>query len=184
MGRVLVLYGTSEGHTHDVAARIAEVLRAEGHSVDVVRAGAEQSGPLSDYDGVLVGGSIHMGSYQKAVTEFASRNRTVLESVPSGLFTVCLTAASSTPGDSEKLHEFVDGFVGATGWQPPIAGVFAGALQYTKYGFVKRKVMKRIARDGGMSEDTSRDWDYTDWQAVEAFASDYARLLRGEPAAG
>ena len=35
MSRILILYGTSEGHTAKVAARMAETLRAAGADVDV-----------------------------------------------------------------------------------------------------------------------------------------------------
>lgn len=34
----------------------------------------------------------------------------------------------------------------------------------------KRSLMKHVAANAGESADTSRDWDYTNWQQVDAFA--------------
>jgi menaquinone-dependent protoporphyrinogen oxidase len=38
---------------------------------------------------------------------------------------------------------------------------------YTKYNFLIRFVMKRIARQAGASTDTSHDHDYTDWEGLD-----------------
>jgi menaquinone-dependent protoporphyrinogen oxidase len=54
---------------------------------------------------------------------------------------------------------------------------FAGRLAYTKYGFLKRFLMKRIARKEGASTDTSRDHEFTKWSDVEQFAADMALLI-------
>lgn len=35
MANILILYGTSEGYTATIAARIAEMIRANGHDVEV-----------------------------------------------------------------------------------------------------------------------------------------------------
>ncbi|MCE3247433.1 MAG: protoporphyrinogen oxidase [Geminicoccaceae bacterium] len=46
----------------------------------------------------------------------------------------------------------------------------AGALRYSRYGFLKRLLMRLIVwREGGDTDD-SRDYDYTDWDAVDGFA--------------
>lgn len=46
----------------------------------------------------------------------------------------------------------------------------SGALRYSQYGFIKRHMMKRISRDmGNPDTDTSRDYEYTDWNDVRHF---------------
>ena len=37
-----------------------------------------------------------------------------------------------------------------TGWRPAHVGLFAGALLYTHYGFIKKHVMKKIAERQGL----------------------------------
>ena len=54
--------------------------------------------------------------------------------------------------------------------------VVAGALPFTKYGWLKRLVMLRIARKQlGTDLDTRRDYEYTDWKDVRAFARDFSQ---------
>ena len=55
-------------------------------------------------------------------------------------------------------------------------GIFGGALLYTRYGFIKRRMMRSIAEQGGLATDTSRDVDYTDYDAVRHFAEDVGSL--------
>ena len=50
----------------------------------------------------------------------------------------------------------------------------AGALKYTEYDFFKRLIMKMISKREGRSTDTSRDYEYTDWNAVTKFVTDFA----------
>ena len=52
----------------------------------------------------------------------------------------------------------------------------AGALPYTKYGWLKRMMMKRIVAKAGGDTDTTRDYEYTDWIDLRNFARDFAEL--------
>ena len=52
--------------------------------------------------------------------------------------------------------------------------VVAGALQYTKYNWFIRWVMRRIVSRAGGDTDTSRDYEYTDWKDLELFAHEFA----------
>jgi menaquinone-dependent protoporphyrinogen oxidase len=54
----------------------------------------------------------------------------------------------------------------------------AGRLAYTQYGFFKRWIMRAIARREGGSTDTTRDHEYTDWDAVTRFADEVVAAVR------
>jgi menaquinone-dependent protoporphyrinogen oxidase len=41
--------------------------------------------------------------------------------------------------------------------------------------------MRRIARKEGGGTDLSRDFEYTDWQAVRRFVLEFARSFAGSP---
>ena len=69
-----------------------------------------------------------------------------------------------------------------TGWRPAHVGLFAGALLYTHYGFIKKHVMKKIAKDkGSLDTDTTRDYVYTEWDGVQRFTEDFLARF-AEPA--
>ena len=74
-------------------------------------------------------------------------------------------------------------FAAQTGWHPTTVGLFAGALAYPRYGFVKKRLMRRIARGkpGLLGTDLTHDYDYTDWDAVRRFVEDF--LTERVPAA-
>ncbi len=63
-------------------------------------------------------------------------------------------------------------------WSPTIKETVAGGLAYRRYGLLKRWMMKRIARDAGGDTDTSKNHEYTDWQAVDQFVTEFLQLER------
>ena len=85
--------------------------------------------------------------------------------------------AGPAPDAERVAREYRERFLAATGWHPTIARSFAGGLAYTRYRPWIRWVMKRISRRTGLPTDTSRDYEFTDWQAVAQFARQFAFLL-------
>ena len=105
----------------------------------------------------------------------------MLERLPNAFFTVCLTAAHSDDASRKTVEEYRAKLEEDTRWQPNTSVSFAGVLRFTRYGFCKRQLMKRIAKQGGLAQDTRRDHEYTDWQAVTAFTSAISKRLQGSP---
>jgi menaquinone-dependent protoporphyrinogen oxidase len=176
--KILIVYGTTEGQTEKIAAYIADVLREDGHEVTMLDV-ENTGGTIPDgYDGVVVGASIHMGKHDKHVVNLVRKNQDTLARVPSAFFSVSLAAH----GDADEAVAYVRRFEEATGWRPDKVALLAGALLYTRYGFIKRRIMKRIADDkpGGLGTDTSRDYVYTEWDEVKRFAENFAGRI--EPA--
>lgn len=176
--RVLVVYHSVEGQTERVAARIDEVLRDE--DVEVVLARAADAPSPDGFDGVVAGGSIHASNHSRQLTGYLRDHHEALNALPAALFQVSLTSADESPEKMAEAGQYVSSLLDATGFDPDIVARFAGALAYTRYGYLKRKLMVRIAGKDGGDVDTSRDHDYTDWEAVEAFARDVAAYVRSE----
>jgi menaquinone-dependent protoporphyrinogen oxidase len=181
MTKILIGYGTTEGQTARIADHIADAIRNHGAEAQALDLKRSKDVSLDDYDGVIVGGSIHMGKHQEDVADFVRTNRVALERLPSAFFSVSLAAS----GDMENAEAYVANFEQETGWHPTKVGLFSGALLYRKYWFFKRWMMKRIVRDkpGVLSTDTSRDHEYTDWDQVERFAEDFLNRLVPEEGA-
>jgi len=173
--RIYIAYATKEGQTARIADYIAEVVRAHGHQADTVDIGHAKNGVPAGCDGVIVGSSIHMGKHDKHAAEYVRYNRVALEKVPSAFFSVSLAAH----GDEAEAEGYVEAFENETGWHPEQIALFAGALPYTRYGFLKRHLMKKIAGDkpGSLGTDTSRDYVYTDWDEVSRFTEAFLERL-------
>ena len=173
MTRVLVLYGSTHGHTAKIAARIAEAI---GPAADLRSADTAKDLAPGQYDAVVVGASIHAGHHQKAILEWAEAHSVALSSMPSAFFSVCLTAADDTDEAREASQRYIDEALARTEWSPRIARTFAGALQYREYDLFTRLLIKLMMKRGGHPTDTSRDHDFTDWDAVERFGAECAEL--------
>jgi menaquinone-dependent protoporphyrinogen oxidase len=182
MNHILIVYGTTDGHTRKVAQVLAEDLRANFCSVDIVDA----AGPLwrlspESYDGVIVAASVHIGDYQRSVARWVRQYAEALSTRPTAFLSVCLAVLEKDPNASREISRIRDRFLARCGWRPTITMLVAGALLYTQYGWLKRRMMKRIVAKAGGDIDTTRDFEYTDWNALRDFARDFAGLLAGQP---
>jgi menaquinone-dependent protoporphyrinogen oxidase len=178
MPRILLLYATTEGQTALIAERIAHTLREKGHNVEMLPADTNQPdlNPAA-YDGVMVGASIHYGHHPAYLHKLICRHREVLATRPCAFFSVSLSAGGPRPKPA-AAQRYLDKFMRKTGWHPQVTISFAGALKYSVYGPIKRRVMIVFMTLGGGETDTSRDYEYTDWAAVERFAGAFAQRVK------
>lgn len=177
MGKLLVVYGTTEGQTRKIAREMARVLVDAGHEVDLLDPAVSDVESVTRYDGVLIGASVHVGGYQKAVRNWVKKNSLLLNSLPTAFFSVCLGVLEKNPETQKAEREIAENFFRWSGWNPREFVVLAGALRYSKYGWLKTKIMQVIARKQGGGTDPSRDYEYTDWNQVQVFALRFSELV-------
>ncbi len=132
---------------------------------------------LKDRTAVLIAASLHMHQYQSPVTHFVREHLRAIEARRNVFVSVSLSALGDDVEDQEDLADCVRHFTEQTGWAPGELIHVAGALRYTKYNYLKRWVMKRIAKERGLPTQTD-DYEYTDWTALEVFATRFAASLR------
>lgn len=170
--RVLVVYRSEEGQTARIAERIGSCIRAEGALVDIEPAADRPGADPLAYDLVIVGDSIHAGRHSRALPRWLHRHAAALDQRPVGVFQVSLTSAIDDERHRAEAERLLDDLVDATGLRPVRTARFAGALAYTRYGWLVRRLMRRIAASDGHSTDTSTDHEFTDWAAVDRFATE------------
>ena len=176
--RLLLTYHSDEGQTAKVAGHITATLRNLGATVEV--ATAEDDPSPAGFDAVIVGDSIHMGKHSRSLRRWLTSHADDLDEIPVALFQVSLTSATHDDEHDAEANRLVQQLLDATGLDPDIVGLFAGALAYTRYGWLKRSLMRRIAAAQGDDTDATRDHEYTDWEAVEQFAVDAMGLVESE----
>jgi len=174
--RFLIVYGTTDGQTATIAERIAHTFEGRGHEVECRDADTVEHGfSARAYDAIVVGGSIHLGKYQRGVTRFIRRHRADLRWTPSAFFSVCMAIQSKDEKERAEAEAIPRNYVEHLGWHPDSIEVMAGALKFSEYGFLRRVVMKSISeKEMGAAIDTSRDYEYTDWEQVDRFARTFA----------
>jgi menaquinone-dependent protoporphyrinogen oxidase len=179
MNSVLVVYGTTEGHTRKVATFIAELLRARGATVDLVDSATPAAGAVQPiYGAAVIAGSLHEHLHQRSLVHFVKDNRAWLNAIPTAVVSVSLSAALPDADSQAHARNSLQHFLDETGLQPTQTKTVGGALLYTKYDWFKRTMMRMIARQTGKDVDETRDHEYTDRDDLRRFVDDFARQAR------
>lgn len=168
--RILVLYASTHGQTRKIAERVAATLAAQGLEPELHELGGQSP---QGYAGVVVGASIHAGKHQKEAVEFARRHGRLLNALPTAFFSVSLAAADDDDESQAETQRYIDEFVDQTAWDPTITASLAGAILFSHYGVFERALMRLIMRHKGHG-DVKWDQEFTDWDAVERFAAEFA----------
>lgn len=177
---VLIAYATHEGHTRDIATHLGDTLTGLGLEV---RVHDVASGPLdpAPFDRVVVASPVHRGHHEAALVKYVKTHRALLEAKHAALVSVSVGEAMAEHSPRADQREqgsadakaAVEAFAQETGWTAPHVEYVAGALAYRRYNWLIRFIMKRIARTGELSTDTTRDHDYTNWAALDRFAAQW-----------
>lgn len=187
MKPVGIFYATREGQTRRIAERLGAEFQAKGLAIEL-RNVAERPDEidLDDFSFALLAASVHAGAHESEMIRFVKKHRGRLERTPAAFISVTLSEAGAerldtTPAEHAAfvadVEKVLNTFFQDTGWHPELVKPVAGALLYTKYNFLIRFVMKHIARKAGAATDTSRDYQYTDWLALDRFADQIAAQL-------
>ena len=190
--RAVIFYATREGHTRRIAEHVAIELRRHTHEVelyDVDTVSASVDWP--PYNWACVAASVHAGRHEPEMIAFVKQHRQALERLDAAFLSVTLSEAGAEDVRAPKerreraaadAQQMIDVFLQETGWRPERVLPLAGALAYSRYNFLIRFVMKRIARKAGAPTDTSRDYEFTNWSALDAFIGDAARVAEAAAA--
>ena len=102
--------------------------------------------------------------------EFVTHHKVGLEAVNAAFFGVNLTARKAGKDDPATSPYFKK-FRKQSPWQPAATALFAGALNYSLYGFFDRNMIRFIMKITGGPTDPKTNQVFTDWQAVDAFVN-------------
>jgi menaquinone-dependent protoporphyrinogen oxidase len=176
MAKILLFYATSYGQTAKIADRLAQRWRAAGHEVASAALGTGNEPSPAGFDAVILGSRLAI-RYARSLEHYVKRSRPALAQTRSGFFSVSMSAASTDPKVAAELRAKMGALFHDTGWSPDHVASFAGALPYSKYDPLTRAVMKFISAHAGHPTDTTRDYEFTDWAKVDAFADSVSAAL-------
>lgn len=174
MNRTLIIYSTTDGHTRKIGQRLQQVIAQAGQEAVLVSVRDEAQVDLATFDTIVIGASIRYGLYKPAIIDFVVRNRPLLDSKPNAFFSVNIVARKAEKRQPDT-NPYMQKFIKQTAWQPKELAVFAGKLDYPKYRFVDRQLIRLIMLMTKGPTDPNAVIEFTDWQQVEAFG----RLVSG-----
>jgi menaquinone-dependent protoporphyrinogen oxidase len=185
--RIGVFFATRDGHTKRISEHIALDLRKREFDVDVLDVRRALPFSIPNYDAAILAASVHNGDHETEMVEFVKHHRSELEPLPTAFLSVTLSEAGAerieaTPAEHaqfvQDVNLMLDRFFQQTEWHPTRVKCVAGALLYTHYNFLLRLIMRRIAKKAGTDTDTSHDYDYTDWLALDQFIVEFEEIVR------
>ena len=167
MEKTLITYSTVDGQTKRISERLAKL--ATQSRVDVLPISNQIN--LDSYKTIIIGASIRYGKYRNEVFNFIENNIHTLNVKENAFFSVNVVARKpekSAPETNPYLIKFLDKIK----WKPKNLGVFAGKIEYPKYKFIDKYAIKFIMWLTKGPTDTSKTYEFTDWNKVEDFAKD------------
>ena len=176
--KILVTYATSEGHTRKIGRQVTDRIANAGHAVELLDLGNAVDIELRRFDGAILAASVHMGHYQRSLTDFVANHFKTLKEVPTLFLSVSLSAAGHDTEDWSGLDRIMTDFVEATGWTPDRVEQVAGAYMPSQYDIFRRFIMRRIIATKDAKTDLSSDYDYTDWRALDRIIDDWINSLK------
>jgi len=174
---LLIAYATTDGQTRKIARFVADRLAAGGHAVELLRVDDAEGLDLARFDGGILAGSLHAGSYQKALRSFVTGAMPALGSIPTLFLAVSLSAAGKDPEDWAGLRKCLADFQIETGWTPGRIEHVAGAFRFSEYDFFRAWAMRRIADQKGETVSPGQDKEYTDWAELGRALDDWTDSL-------
>lgn len=158
--KILIAFGSKHGGTAEICERIAQHIQEKGVSVDV--APANQMADVDAYDTIVLGSSVYIGKWHKAVVKFVKTYEQTLMSKNVWFF----CSGPTGKGDPEallkgwkyppKLKPMIENI------QPKEIKVFHGVMDEQKLSGLERWMIKKVKAPTG---------DFRDWNAIAAWAN-------------
>ncbi len=172
--KTAMIYATTDGHTRKICQRLLEILQKHKQEVDLINI-EDFDGDLSKYDRVIIGASIRYGVHDKKIIELINTRQEELESKRNAFFSVNLVARKPEKS-SPETNPYVVKFFKKISWRPDMVETFAGMLEYPKYSFFDRTMIRLIMWMTKGPTDPKTVKEYTNWDKVAAFGERLSQL--------
>jgi len=135
--KTLIVYASKHGCAKKAAEKLGEAF-GDGTEVDDIRSITKID--ITDFDRIIIGGSIHAGRIQKAVKNFNQKNLARLLEKQIGLYICCMEEGESAD------KEFSNAFPRQLIEHAVAKGFFGGEFNFEKMNFIERFIIKKIAK--------------------------------------
>lgn len=144
------------------------MIEQQAHRVTLVSIGDEPNVDIKPFDKIVLGASIRYGKHGKQVYEFIKRNEQILESKPNAFFSVNVVARKPEKNQPDT-NPYLKKFLQQISWQPKELAVFAGKIDYQRYRFRDRLMIRLIMWMTKGPTDPETVVEFTNWKQVEIF---------------
>ncbi len=134
--KILIIYSTKHGCTDKCSQTLSNEIET---NTTLINLEITSDINLSEFDTIIIGGSIHAGMINRKIKKFIEKNRNTLLNKKIGLFLCCLF-------DGEKaLQQFQDAYPEILRNKAVAHGLFGGELDFDKMNFFEKTIVKKVA---------------------------------------
>tara|TARA_B100001996_G_scaffold133832_1_gene101886 strand:- start:1024 stop:1554 length:531 start_codon:yes stop_codon:yes gene_type:complete len=164
----LIIYSTTDGQTKLICERIKNFSKFNNQT-KIISINEVMKENLSSYETIIIGASIRYGKHNPFVFNFVKENLKILNNKKSVFFSVNVVARKAEKNLPEN-NPYIIKFLKLTNWNPDKKAVFAGKIDYPKYSFFDRQIIRLIMFITKGPTDTSKSYEFTEWSKVDDFA--------------
>ena len=165
---VLLLCSSTDGQTRRICEALRLQMQEAGDAVTLTMIEDASDASPAGFDMAVVGARIRYGRTDKRVLAWADRHAAQLNAMPSAFFSVNVVARKAGK-DSADTNPYVQNFLRHVAWRPRLLEVFAGKLDYPRYGPLDRAIIRFIMWMTNGPTDPKAVVEFTDWGRVRAF---------------
>ncbi|PKP26339.1 MAG: menaquinone-dependent protoporphyrinogen IX dehydrogenase [Bacteroidetes bacterium HGW-Bacteroidetes-2] len=172
--KIILLYSSIDGQTLKICSKIQEELVALNHNVALFSI-LNFRQTILDYDKIIIASSIRYGKHNIKIVEFIHENVILLNTKKAVFISVNLVARKDEKSQAHT-NPYVIKFLNSVSWKPKLVGVFAGKIDYKKYTFFDRTMIKLIMLMTHGPTHSDAEIEYTNWSKVTNFAKQVDEL--------
>ncbi len=168
MKSTLIIYSTTDGQTLEICKKIFSKLNAS-ESSNIIHISKAEGLDLNQFDKIIIGASIRYGKHKPELYEFIKKNVACLEAKENAFFSVNVVARK--PGkNTPETNPYMQKFLELSPWSPKKLAVFAGKIDYPKYKFIDKHMIRLIMWITKGPTDVKNTYEFTDWNGVDEFS--------------
>lgn len=157
-----------DNHTKKICTKIKSKVEEQGcnitlHAIDDIV-------DLEEFNKIIIGASIRYGKHNKKVYEFIEKNKELLDSKSNAFFSVNIVARKPQKNQPDT-NPYLIKFLKQISWKPKNLAVFAGKLDYQRYGVFDRQMIRFIMWLTKGPTDPKSVIEFTNWDDVDEFAN-------------
>lgn len=165
MHQNLIIYSSTDGQTIKICERIMSIIG----DCKIVSIDEAKNENLSKYEKVIVGASIRYGKHKPELYEYISENCDHLIDINASFFSVNVVARKPEK-NTPLTNPYVQKFLSISQWHPSLIGVFAGKIDYPRYGVLDKLMIRLIMWITKGPTNTKNVYEFTNWDDVDSFA--------------
>ncbi|WP_216829600.1 flavodoxin domain-containing protein [Alkalihalobacterium elongatum] len=154
--KCLIVFSSSHGTTEKASMLLCHFLKCDVQLIDLNQCNSQPD--ITEYDTIIIGGSIHLGSIQKKVKQFIKSNFEKLLTKRVALFLCCMNEGELAKVQFNKVYPL------ELRKHSIANGLFGGELLFSQMNFLERQIIKKVK---GISGDVTN----LNEKSIKAFAN-------------